>query len=141
MKKLTNLFTYGSLMFAPVWGRVVKGTYASSEEELEGFARYQVLGEEYPAVLRSTDVLSTSAPPSSLLTGRVYWNIDEQDQARLDAFDGSDYERIKVTTRSQKQVDLYLYRHPQRLSQTAWDPVWFERQGMTEFLKRYPGFD
>lgn len=129
----THLFTYGSLMFEPVWQRVTKGQYTSGIETIEGFVRRGVQGEEYPAVIRSQD-------PKAVLSGRVYRNIQDDDLKRLDAFEGEGYERITTVTTKGDSVALYLYRHPQRMTAAQWDPEWFRTTGMEAFLRRYPGF-
>ena len=128
-----NLFTYGSLMFDEVWQRVVRGHYRSSIETLRGYARHQVRDEDYPAVIRAPDA---PAP----LQGRLWRAVDAADPARLDAFEGEDYERISVTTESGVQAGLYLYRRSERILEKDWDPQHFEREGMARFLARYPGF-
>ena len=127
-------------MFAPVWSRVVKGNYASSIEQISGFSRFRVIGEQYPAVLREQAPLSGPTAKPSVLEGRVYWNLSEPDQERLDRFEGSDYQRIQVLTASHKSVGLYLYLWSDRVSAEPWDPAWFEGEGMSLFLERYPGF-
>jgi gamma-glutamylcyclotransferase (GGCT)/AIG2-like uncharacterized protein YtfP len=134
-KHHTHLFTYGSLMFAPVWTRVATKPYHNSSEVIQGFARYKVSGEEYPAALAKPD------EPSSRLVGRVYWNVDLVDLERLDQFEGSDYERISTQTVSGHTVALYIYLRPALVSKEAWDPAHFENVGMGKFLARYPGFN
>lgn len=133
MQKQTHLFTYGSLMFAPVWERVVRGRYASSVETVKGFVRRGVTGEEYPAVIRSE-------APDAVLSGRVYRNIQLADLQRLDAFEGDDYQRISTRTCNSEPVELYLYLQPQRMTAQDWDPEWFRKTGMEAFLSRYRGF-
>jgi gamma-glutamylcyclotransferase (GGCT)/AIG2-like uncharacterized protein YtfP len=74
----------------------------------------------------------------------VYWHVDEADMARLDAFEGSDYERVDVemvTAQGEtKAVALYLYRLPERLLDAPWDPELFLKEGMARFIARYAGF-
>lgn len=120
-------------MFEPVWQRVAKGRYPSSLETIEGFVRRGVRGEEYPAVIRSND-------PRAVLEGRVYRDVQDEDLRRLDAFEGEDYRRISTVTQTGETVALYLYCHPQRMTDEPWDPDWFRSTGMAAFLQRYPGF-
>jgi gamma-glutamylcyclotransferase (GGCT)/AIG2-like uncharacterized protein YtfP len=134
-KRDTHLFTYGSLMFAPVWRKVAKPHYRTSEETIRGYVRYTVAGEHYPAVI------GTPHLPLSTLTGRVYWDIDAEDIARLDRFEGDDYKRVSVQTVSGQTVSLYLFIASERLSMKPWDPKAFEENGMKPFLERYAGFD
>ena len=41
---LQHVFTYGSLMFEPVWGGVVAGRYRSMPAVLPGYRRQRVRG-------------------------------------------------------------------------------------------------
>ena len=41
-----DLFCYGSLMFDPVWTRVVQGGYPAQPARLRGWRRGAVIGEE-----------------------------------------------------------------------------------------------
>jgi gamma-glutamylcyclotransferase (GGCT)/AIG2-like uncharacterized protein YtfP len=134
-KHPTHLFTYGSLMFAPVLERVAKRHYRSSAEVIHGYARYKVSGEEYPAVVATPD------DPNHTLHGRVYWEVDAEDLARLDRFEGGDYARISTVTASGHPVALYVFLAREKMSQESWDPTWFEQIGMKQFLTRYPGFE
>jgi gamma-glutamylcyclotransferase (GGCT)/AIG2-like uncharacterized protein YtfP len=121
-------------MFEPVWSRVAKQRYQSTEETICGYARYKVLGEEYPAVI------ATPAEISNRLQGRVYWSVDSQDMERLDLFEGAEYERVTTKTVSGHNVALYVFLATHKVSEQPWDPIWFEQTGMSIFLKRYPGF-
>jgi gamma-glutamylcyclotransferase (GGCT)/AIG2-like uncharacterized protein YtfP len=134
-KHHTHLFTYGSLMFAPVWSRVAKRLYRNSEETIQGFARYQVIGEEYPAVIPEP------TRPQLQLSGRVYWDVDANDLASLDRFEGEDYERINTLTVTGETVALYVYLRAEKICERGWDPQWFVDVGMPRFLARYPGFN
>jgi gamma-glutamylcyclotransferase (GGCT)/AIG2-like uncharacterized protein YtfP len=134
LKHHTHLFTYGSLMFEPVWNWVAKQSYQSSEETICGYARYKVIGEEYPAVI------ATPTKTSNQLQGRVYWSVDSEDLDRLDQFEGVEYERITTQTLNGHEVALYVFLPTHKISYEPWDPIWFEQTGMSIFLKRYPGF-
>ena len=46
-----HVFTYGSLMYAPVWERVVVGRYQAAQASAAGFRRHAVRGETYPGVV------------------------------------------------------------------------------------------
>ena len=46
-----SIFTYGSLMFAPVWQRIVSGHYASCPAILTDYQRLAVKNEEYPVAI------------------------------------------------------------------------------------------
>ncbi len=75
-----NVFTYGSLMYRPVWERVVVGRYGAVEGTLRGYARRRITGEVYPALLR--------AEPESVVAGILYLDVSPRDLAALDHFEG-----------------------------------------------------
>jgi gamma-glutamylcyclotransferase (GGCT)/AIG2-like uncharacterized protein YtfP len=137
-----NLFTYGSLMYSPVWEKIVRDsgaeTYANQLGRIDGYSRHAVMGETYPGVIPA---------PGGSVRGRVYFNLSSADLARLDNFEGPDYERIEVSVvldagktgqaESVVQAGLYLYRHQDRLTPQDWSTDWFEREGMAKFLATY----
>lgn len=135
---MTNIFTYGSLMYAPVWQRVVRDEYQSQVAVLRGYSRYAVKGEDYPAIIPS-DV-------SDQQQGQVYLDISLSDLQRLDEFEGEYYQRLSVELETDAAeliaADAYVlkpeYRHI--LADNLWDVDAFEHQGLKRFLQRYGGF-
>ncbi len=131
-----NVFTYGSLMFDPVWATVVAGRgYRSAPATLTGYRRFAVSGQSYPGVI---------AAPGGEVEGRLYYDVDKADLARLDAFEGGDYARIAVDTRViddgrelSVPAGLYLYLPAERLESRDWDPEWFAREGIHRFIRDY----
>ena len=136
---MNNLFTYGSLMFPEVWGRVVDASYRSLDATLRGYVRRQVRGETYPAIIPGA--------AGSCLEGVLYYGILPDDLVRLDRFEGEYYVRAAVTvlTAQGSAVDTHAYvlkeayRHI--LSAEEWDHVAFEEKGIGRFLSDYCGFD
>jgi gamma-glutamylcyclotransferase (GGCT)/AIG2-like uncharacterized protein YtfP len=124
-----HVFTYGSLMFADVWSRVVKGRYASIEGRVEHHARYAIDGADYPGMV---------ARDGSRVTGRLYLDIDDDDLRRLDEFEGVDYRRDVVTVTAAdgivRDAETYVYLRGERLLDTAWVP---EEFAMQRFLETY----
>jgi gamma-glutamylcyclotransferase (GGCT)/AIG2-like uncharacterized protein YtfP len=129
---MVNVFTYGSLMFAPVWERVVRGNYKNSLATLAGHSRHALIGETYPGVRMNS---------AAKVRGRVYFGVDAADIARLDDFEGDNYDRLitPVTLESGEAVDagFYLYKGPLAFTAQDWDPQWFEREGMAIFLATF----
>jgi gamma-glutamylcyclotransferase (GGCT)/AIG2-like uncharacterized protein YtfP len=130
-----HVFTYGSLMFDPVWRRVVQGQYRRRPAALAGFDRFAVRDETYPGVVRS-------ASAAACVTGFVYLDVNAADIARLDDFEGCDYQRIDAPVKdcddgSLYQASLYLYLPRQRLLAQPWDETLFERVTMAKFLNRF----
>ena len=125
---MCNIFTYGTLMFDAVWTQVVKGSYRSSPGTISGFTRKSVEGTTYPAIYR--------AEGSNRVQGVVYFDVDEGDTARLDAFEGEYYNREKVACSlpegSETEVWVYVWkdRYIHLVSEADWDLERFSREGL-----------
>lgn len=134
---MTNVFTYGSLMFAPVWQRVVAGHYRSAPAVLQGYQRFPVRGEEYPAIRIGDETASVS--------GVLYFDVSPADIKRLDDFEGEYYLRTAVDVSvSGKAVaaETYVLRPAWYgiLGDGRWDVDAFEAHGIKAFLAKYKGF-
>lgn len=136
-----HVFTYGSLMFAPVWQRVVRGRYRRAAAGLAGYERHRVRDESYPALLAAT----SAAEPVS---GVVYLDVSRDDLAALDRFEGDDYQRITVLVTlaagdraaglpATLPAEAYLFLPHDRVDRGAWDPVGFEQARLAAFLARH----
>ena len=125
----THVFTYGSLMFAEVWQQVVRGRYATVAAMLDGYQRFAVREAAYPGILASD---------GARVDGLVYADVDADDLARLDAFEGDLYQRIDAVVADAQggsvQVQTYLCVQPDCLSDQPWLPEAFALQ---EFLASY----
>lgn len=123
------VFTYGSLMFAPVWRRVVAGEYNSAPAMLNHHARFAVIGASYPGML---------ARAGECVRGLLYFDVESDDLAALDRFEGADYRRVAVDARldggDMVRAQAYLYLLPARLSGRPWQP---ERFDMQRFIATY----
>ena len=129
---MTNVFTYGSLMFPEVWQRVVLGKYDSSVGSVHGFRRVGVRDKEHPALIIAKD-----APA---LSGRIYFDVSDTDLARLDQFETHRYARVSVAvTVSQKPIvaDAYLALNHDELTDEDWDVEAFVKRGLGKFLAGY----
>lgn len=127
-----NIFTYGSLMFPSVWGRVVRGDYSSAEARIHGFRRVRVLGAEHPAL-----IISANAPG---ITGRVYFDVSAEDVARLDHFETANYVRVAIAATVADQAVVaqsYLALTLDLLSNEPWNVEDFERHGLPIFSATY----
>jgi gamma-glutamylcyclotransferase (GGCT)/AIG2-like uncharacterized protein YtfP len=129
---MNTVFTYGSLMFAPVWTHVVRGHYASAVASALGVRRGAVTGEHYPGCRRDDHARTQ---------GQVYFNVNAADMKRLDTFEGAHYwrESILIATDDRQTLPawIYLYKMPEKLSTADWSPTQFEREGMAKFLATY----
>ena len=82
-----HIFTYGSLMFPEIWQRVVRGDYRSAPATAPGYARYALADDTYPEMIVNE---------KATVEGVFYFDVDAQDVAALDAFEGSEYRRDSI---------------------------------------------
>ncbi len=135
---MQNIFTYGSLMFNPVWSRVVNGYYQSLTATLHGYQRLAVKGEEYPVAL--------PASPEHSIPGVLYLGVNPQDVAKLDDFEGEYYIRLNTPvtagTGELLNADTYILRPQYKhiAAPTEWDAEHFRTIGIKTFMTRYSGF-
>ena len=141
-----HVLSYGSLMFDPVWQRVVEGRYASVEASAKGLTRQGVRGEKYPGVFRD---------PTGVVEGRLHLNVSVADLARVDAFEGEDYERVTTTVTvlsdapagtdgapakgAVVEAEVYLFLPVTLLNGEAWDVEAFEKHGLAQVVETYVG--
>jgi gamma-glutamylcyclotransferase (GGCT)/AIG2-like uncharacterized protein YtfP len=138
---VAHAFTYGSLMWADIMARVCglasQALPASLPARLADHARHPVQGQEYPGL---------QPAPGAEVAGRLYLDVPESAWARLDAFEGPEYERVSVAVRLEdgRQLDAFVYRfRPEfhtRLASGDWDEAAFARAGKARFEARYLGF-
>ncbi|WP_178861283.1 gamma-glutamylcyclotransferase family protein [Thiomicrorhabdus cannonii] len=137
LSESVNVFTYGSLMYAPVWSQIVSGRYASVDGIVSGYRRFAVLGEDYPGVVQ--------AGADAAVSGRVYLGVNAADLRRLDEFEGEYYFRdvcVMSTPQGEVEVQLYVIKpeYSRVLSAENWNQKAFEQAGLQRFLERYSGF-
>lgn len=116
-----HIFTYGSLMFAPVWQRVVQGAYRSAPARLDNHARFAIIGETYPGMV---------AMNGDSVAGVLYFDVSDRDIAALDAFEGIEYRREQVVVTLENGepavANTYVYLATEKLSQSPWLPEIFQ---------------
>ena len=128
------LFTYGTLMFADVWRRVGLGDFPSENARLRGYAVYRVQRALYPGLVRTNNIVDE-------VPGRLYSQLDEQAVRCLDAYESEMYNRVvvSVTRDDGSAVDCFVYVWPEarrhRLTDEPWDPGWFERHELAQYLR------
>ena len=133
-----HLFVYGSLMFEPVWSRLVWGSYVRQAARLHGFALRRLRRDVYPVVFRSGE--------SDWVDGLVYQDVAAGDIARLDWFEGEFYERqfhpVLVEDGLELPAAVYLLKddYEHLIDAVEWDPQWFATEGLGTFLGQYRGF-
>jgi len=136
---MIHIFTYGSLMFDPVWSRVVTGKYESCEAILEGYDRKGLRDEVYPVIVPSA--------PHSQVHGILYRNVASSDLTALDRFEGEYYfrkaEQVMTFDRQLLPAETYVLKEEyyMLLSPKDWDPVYFSTTGIHIFIHSYRNFD
>ena len=129
---LTNIFTYGTLMFEPVWIKVTGSPHNSQKAILTGFERKSVKDQFYPVLIPSKNQLK--------LQGVVYCDIDEATLCKLDMFEGDSYLRkiVRVNLYNGDALDAQTYilkkEYYHIIGSTDWDPLQFEIKDMGFFL-------
>ncbi|WGO99001.1 gamma-glutamylcyclotransferase [Saccharophagus degradans] len=133
-----HIFTYGSLMFAPVWRGIVDGEYRHSSAAATGIKRVKIVGqsasESYPVAFRH--------PSAPSLTGQLYLNVEPSDLQKLDAFEGSYYQRETIQVIADGapyQADIYLLKRQylHLATELPWSPQDFERDHLEAFIREY----
>ena len=132
---MIHLFTYGSLMFEPVWHRLVKGNYLSQKAILKGYARRCVKEDEYPVIFQGEEQVE----------GVVYYDINEEDLVTLDTFEGEYYERREVELLvNDKTLLAAVYVLKENyfdiIDPKPWSEALFAKEGIHRFLENYKGF-
>ena len=127
-----NVFTYGSLMFSVVWARVVRGDYRSTTGTIQGFRRVCVRDRQHPAL-----IISPSAAP---IVGRLYYDVNADDIARLDHFETSNYARVAIAVTvadDAVRAQSYLALNVDSLLNENWRVAEFEQHGLPIFNATY----
>ncbi len=133
-----NIFTYGSLMFDRVWTVVVAGAYRKTNARLFGYQRRKIKGEAYPALIPGTD--------ADQVTGVIYLNVGQRDVVRLDRFEGACYTKKKevCSLPNGSRISAWVYVFSDKfidlVEAQAWDPTWFEKNGIHAFMTSYQGY-
>lgn len=132
-----RLFAYGTLMEPAVLTAVTGQQFPSRPAVLRGYDRYRVRGTVYPGVLPE---------PGTATRGVVYDQLDTDTVARLDAFEGALYDRLRLhvevddtpATGSQITAAVYVIRPTARarLSPDRWDFLEFRRLHLATYLEQ-----
>ena len=125
----TNIFTYGSLMFADVWKPLVVGRYRSEPATLLDYRRFSVPGVSYPGII---------AAPGQRVAGLLYLDVAAEDVTRLDAFEGIEYRRdalgVELADGRMVSAGTYVWLDHGRLSDRPWLAEAFR---LREFIETY----
>jgi len=135
-----HVFTYGTLMFEPVWKAVVGRTFGTAAGKIEGFAIYRVRDQVFPGIV-------ATPTPLDDVPGLVYLDVDDEAVARLDEFEDDFYERRTVSVvcdDGQRRVaQAYVVSEERRhvLSDEGWTTREFlDSDGLHRFFEGFAGF-
>jgi len=130
----TACFTYGSLMYADIFRAVTGQPCLSEPAQLDGYRRHPVRGEDYPGIRPAA---------GARVSGVLYRNITPETLARLDAFEGGQYQRKIVDVRPNEGaavcawVYVFHLAHLHRLDDGDWDAEHFLQHGKARFMRRH----
>lgn len=125
------LFCYGTLQSPLVMKAVTGQTYAGQEAILNNWARFRVRDSEYPGIIPQDN---------SMVSGKMYWELDERVLEKLDAFEGDKYERVRVQVTmadgTLEEAYTYAIREDCKklLSADPWDFDRFLQNGLEKFI-------
>ena len=131
-----NLFVYGSLMYKQVWRKLINGEFERRDAHLSGYRRLKIKDEDYPGLVRGIGTVH----------GVVWLGLDDQALKRIDDFEAPFYRRISGVVVDDAGVEIlaefFAIKESDRsvLEEAEWDPLQFERHGLSHFLSSYAGF-
>lgn len=133
-----HCFTYGSLMCEDIMSAVC-GTPCTrhAPATLAEHRRHPVIGQHYPGMVPA---------PGSAVRGVLYLDLPSSAWPRLDAFEGEEYtrERVTVTLADGRSVTAWTYvfkpQYASRLVAGDWDFEHFLLHGKARFEAAYLGF-
>lgn len=119
-------------MLPAVFEQVAHRLPRSSEAILENFKRVRVQNESYPAALPAI---------GEKIIGTLWLDVSEEEILQLDAFEGSDYQRVivNVSDLAGQPYAAYFYQwnRDDGLVDQPWDLDWFKRSGISEFSRKF----
>lgn len=111
---------------------------------LDGFCRRRVSQQDYPAIIREEGHSVRGVYATGLTDANIF---------KLDIFEGSEYERVKVNVRllkqdGEKEVEgeekatwVYVYLHRKELESGEWDFEEFRKEKMAKWTRGDWAFD
>lgn len=129
------VFVYGTLQL-PLIQRLLTGkSFPAQPARVVGFRRGLVEGQRYP---------SLAPEPGGEVPGLLLREVSPAALARLDAYEGPEYERIQALAHTAAGAEpcwLWLLRaeHRERVSREAFDLQLFIARDLAAFLGGYPG--
>lgn len=145
-------FFYGTLMEPRVFFRVthglsnppdaIKALYTFTPAVLHGYCRHRVQGEDYPAII---------AEAGQSVLGTFVTGLTDANVAKLDSFEGSEYDREDVTLKlvvkagdaqgegqvlgEERKSTAYIFNNPERVEKGEWDFEHFRKEKLHKWAR------
>ncbi|MDO8305613.1 gamma-glutamylcyclotransferase family protein [Herminiimonas sp.] len=107
----------------------MRGSYRSVPATAHDFIRRALVDDTYPGMV---------ARAGEQVEGVLYFDVDAQDVAALDAFEGCEYARAEIAVKMPAGeiviAGTYIFLARQRLSAVSWEPQAFQ---MSRFIGAY----
>ena len=127
----THVFTYGSLMFADVFGEVTGQLNHSRPAILTRWRRYGLRGLTYPGAVRTDHA-------DDCIEGVLWLDVAPAAIAKLDLFEGEQYRRVTVQVQTvdglSHEAQIYEWLLHSQL-EGAWSPERFSRDHRASFVQ------
>lgn len=135
---ISDLFTYGTLMCDDIMFSVTGNHYSSIDGVLQGYQKYKVRDEVYPAML---------AKKKEAAEGVIYKNLLDDDWNKLDIFEGHRFDRmvVQIDTKDGSIIQAHTYILKSKFANILLDRKWsfteFLNSGKEKFVSQYFGYD
>jgi len=127
-----NLFAYGTLMWPEVLEAVIGRRLQGIPVTLPGYVRLRVKREHYPAIV---------AAEGDRVEGILYRGLTAPEFARLDRFEGEEYDRrIERAGGAEVQVYVLSDRWKHLAEPVAWNPEDLSPNQLQAFRQEYKGW-
>ena len=126
-----ELFCYGTLCVADIMRRVSGSLPASAPATLTNYACYGLVGWVYPGIVPLK---------GARVDGVLYQGLSRAQLARLDAYEGEQYRRLRVwvAVEDGQRVQTWTYvlqpRYYHRLTGASWSLERFQREQLPIYL-------
>ncbi|KAK0438501.1 uncharacterized protein EV420DRAFT_1209270 [Desarmillaria tabescens] len=139
------LFLYGTLRAMPLLAWALTGDSRKTDvvtplvklAELKGYARFSLLGKDYPALIKHSE--------TSVVDGLLLRPQDKSQRRKLDDFEGEAYIVTPVQVAVEGQMvdaDIYLWNgEPDAVSTDCWDLDTFIRERLDDWIELFAGIE
>ena len=131
------LFAYGTLQISGVMQAVTGQKFPSIDAVLDGYCRYSIKNEIYPAIITQAD---------ASVCGRLYSGLDQSILRILDDFEDVIYNRLdcEVKTAGNALINAQVYvisdAYRYLLSDKPWNIEEFRNHNLEKYIERHKKF-